>query len=108
MATSSIGNDHSVFTVIFEFNVEPEQQQELSEKIQGLVREVVSEQPGFLASHLHLSTDGEKVLNYFQWESREAFDAFRQDEGKQQQIRPVIGPYGPMPRAYEIVYTATA
>ena len=108
MAHSSIGHGTSAFTVIFEFDVEPEQQQELSGKIQGLVREIVSKQPGFLASHLHLSTDGKKVLNYLQWESQEAFNAFRQDEGKQQQIRPVIGPYGPKPRAYQIVYSVTA
>lgn len=107
MAQSSIGSDRDVLTVIFEFNVKPEQQKELSEKIQGLVREIVRHQPGFLASHLHLSTDGEKVLNYFQWESKEAFDAFRQDEDKQQQIRPVVSPYGPKPRMYEIVYSAT-
>ena len=108
MAQSSISQDNQVLTVIFEFDVEPEQQKELSEKIQRLVREIVSKQPGFLASHLHLSTDGQKVLNYFQWESREAFDAFRQDEAKQQQIRPVVGPYGPKPRMYEIVYSAAS
>lgn len=108
MAQSSIGAEKDVLTVIFEFNVQPEQQKELSEKIQRLVREIVRHQPGFLASHLHLSTDGEKVLNYFQWESREAFDRFRQDEEQQQQIRPVIGPYGPKPRTYEIVYSATS
>lgn len=108
MAESSIGRDQPVCTVIFEFNVAPEQQQELSEKIQGLVREIVSQQPGFRASHLHLSTDGEKVLNYLQWDSRAAFDAFRADESKQQHIRPVIGPYGPKPRLYDVVYSATA
>ena len=108
MAQTPIGQGREVLTVIFEFNVDPEQQRELSPKIQRLVRDIVSKQPGFLASHLHLSTDGQKVLNYLQWESREAFDAFRQDEEKQQQIRPVIGPYGPKPRVYEVVFSATA
>lgn len=108
MKLSQIGKENRVFTVIFEFEVEPEQQQELAGKIQGLVREIVSKQPGFIAAHLHLSKDGEKVLNYFQWESREAFDAFRQDEDKQQHIRPVVMPYGPKPRVYEIVFSAVA
>ncbi|MDX1420182.1 MAG: antibiotic biosynthesis monooxygenase family protein [Rubricoccaceae bacterium] len=108
MSLSSIGRDQSVFTVIFEFSVAPERQAELSETIQGLVHEIVRKQPGFVSAHLHLSTDGEKVLNYFQWESREAFEAFRADEETQQQIRPVIRPYGPTPRAYEIVFSATA
>lgn len=105
---STIGRGRDVLTVIFEFNVRPEQQRELSEKIEGLVEDVVRHQPGFLSSHLHLSTDGEKVLNYFQWESREAFDAFRADEEKQRQIRPVIGPYGPAPRVYDVVFSAAA
>ncbi|THH36303.1 antibiotic biosynthesis monooxygenase family protein [Neolewinella litorea] len=108
MAQGRIGKDYDVHTVIFEFQVEPRQQKELSEKIQGLVHDIVCRQPGFISSHLHLSTDGEKVLNYFQWESKAAFDSFRQDEDKQQHIRPVIGPYGPQPRVYEIVYSTTA
>ena len=108
MKLSQIGKQNEVFTVIFEFEVRPEQQKELAGKIQELVREIVSRQPGFVAAHLHLSTDGEKVLNYFQWESKEAFDTFRQDEDKQKQIRPVVMPYGPKPRVYEIVFSATA
>lgn len=108
MAHTTIGQDRDVLTVIFEFDIEADQQQELSEKIQQLVRDIVSKQPGFISANLHLSTDGQKVLNYFQWESQQAFDAFRQDEEKQQQIRPVVGPYGPKPRVYDIVYSATA
>ena len=108
MKQSVIGKDNSVLTVIFEFETEPEKQKELSEKIQGLVRNIVSKTPGFISSHLHLSTDGQKVLNYFQWESKEAFDDFRADEEKQQHIRPVIKPYGPKPRMYEIVFSANA
>lgn len=94
--------------MIFEFDIEPDQTQALTEGIQRLVSEIVSKQPGFVAAHLHVSQDGRKVLNYFQWESREAFDAFRSDEEKQQQIRPVIGPYGPKPRVFEIVFSASA
>lgn len=108
MNESRIGRERQVFTVIFEFETEPEKQRELAGKIEGLVREIVGEQPGFLASHLHLSTDGQKVLNYFQWESEEAFHAFRGDEDAQRRIRPVIAPYGPKPRAYEIVFSRVA
>lgn len=100
-----IGSDQELFTVIFEFNVEPDQQEELSQGIQQLVDEIVSKQPGFISANLHLSTDGEKVLNYFQWESKEAFDAFRGNEEAMSQIQPVIGPYGPQPRVYDIVYS---
>jgi quinol monooxygenase YgiN len=108
MAHSTIGRDRDVLTVIFEFDTEPDRQRELSETIQGLVTDIVRHQPGFLASHLHLSTDGEKVLNYFQWESREAFDTFRADDEAQGRIRPAITPFGPKPRVYEIVFSAAA
>ncbi|NJB84295.1 heme-degrading monooxygenase HmoA [Lewinella marina] len=106
MAHAHLGEGYDVYTVIFEFTVEPWQQKELSEKIQALVHDIVCHQPGFISSHLHLSQDGEKVINYFQWESRDAFDEFRRDEEKQQRIRPVIGPYKPQPRAYDVVYSA--
>lgn len=106
--TTSIGKGKDVLTVIFEFNIKPEQQEDVSSMIQKLVGEIVRHVPGFICSHLHVSTDGEKVLNYFQWESKEAFDKFRQDEDKQQHIRPLITKYSPKPRMYEIVSSFTA
>lgn len=108
MAQATVGQDREVLTVIFEFDIEPAQQRALSAELQRLVGEIVSRQPGFVSAHLHLSTDGCKILNYFQWQSREFFDAFRQNETVQQRIRPVIGPFRPTPRIYEIVYSAAA
>jgi hypothetical protein len=93
-------------TVIFEFDIEAEEQQPLRVAIERLIREVVSRQPGFVAANLHVSRDGRKVLNYLQWESLEAFERFRDDEDKQRRIRSVIGPYGPKRRVYDVVFTA--
>jgi quinol monooxygenase YgiN len=107
-STSTIGKDRDVFTVIAEFNVQPHQQLELSKKIQQLVTDIVSKQPGFLAAHLHLSTDSTKVLNYLQWKNPEAFNTFRQNEELQSQIRPVVGPYGLLLKRYLIVFSAVA
>jgi heme-degrading monooxygenase HmoA len=95
--------DREALTVIFEFDVEVEEQQPLCEGIERLIREVVSRQPGFVAGNLHVSRDGRKVLNYLQWESLEAFERFRDNEDKQRQIRSVVGPYGPKPRVYDVV-----
>lgn len=103
---TEIGTGNDVHIVIFEFDIEPEEQQPLREGIEQLVRDIVSRQPGFVSANLHVSRDGRKVLNYFQWESLEAFEKFRNDEDKQSKIRPVIGPYGPKPRIYDIVYSA--
>jgi quinol monooxygenase YgiN len=108
MKESYIGQDITAFTVIFDFDVTPTQQAELAEKLPGLVSEIVSKQPGFLAAHLHLSTDGEKVLNYFQWENKQAFETFRQNEDIQKHIRPVLQQYKPTPRVYEIAFSAVS
>lgn len=31
--------------------------------------------PGFISANIHRSLDGSKVINYAQWESRDAFEA---------------------------------
>lgn len=106
MKTSEIGQGKDVLTVIFEFETNPDLQKELAEKIRKLVSEIVSRQPGFIGAHLHLSTDGEKVLNYFQWENMQAFEAFKNSEIMKVRVKPVIGPYSPKPRIYQIIYSA--
>lgn len=100
--------ERNALTVIFEFDIEAEEQQPLRVGIERLIREVVSRQPGFVAANLHVSRDGQKVLNYLEWESLEAFERFRDDEDKQRRIRSVIGSYGPKPRVYDLVFTAAS
>lgn len=96
--------DSDLLTVIFEFDIEAEEQQPLREGVERLIREVLSRQPGFVAAHLHVSRDHQKVLNYLQWESLEAFERFCGDEDEQRRMRPIIGPYGPRQRVYDVVY----
>lgn len=108
MRKTEMGKDNSVFTVIFDFDCNPSTQQELEEKLPKLVDSIVSKQPGFISAHLHLSTDGKKVLNYFQWKSKEAFETFRNNKAAQEKIRPVLSQYNPTPRVYNIVFTAVA
>lgn len=103
---TKIGPGHDVLTVVFEFDIEPEEQQPLCEAVMRLVGDIVSRQPGFVSANLHLSRDGRKVLNYLQWESLEAFERFRDDDEAQRRIRAVIGPYGPKPRVHDIVFAA--
>lgn len=105
MPETSIGKDRDVFTAIFEFNVDPDQQARMRTELPRIMADVVSKQPGFVSGNLHLSHDGAKVLNYFQWESEAAFRAFRADKETQEQVMAVIGPYGPMPRTYEVAFS---
>lgn len=108
MALTSIGKDNEVFTAIFEFNVDPEQQARMRTELPQIMANVVSKQPGFVSGNLHLSHDGTKVLNYFQWENEAAFKAFRADAATQEKVMAVIGPYGPHPRTYDIAFSVRA
>ena len=108
MALTSIGSGNEVFTAIFEFNVDPEQQGRMRTELPQIMANVVSKQPGFVSGNLHLSHDGTKVLNYFQWENEAAFKAFRADTAMQEKVMAVIGPYGPKPRTYEIAFSVRA
>jgi len=105
---ATIDADNKFFTAVFEFNVDPTQQARMRTELPRIMDEVVSKQPGFVSGNLHLSHDGEKVLNYFQWESKEAFLAFRADEETQNKVMSVIGPYGPMPRTYDNAFSVSA
>jgi quinol monooxygenase YgiN len=103
---ASVGETQNVLTVIFEFDIKPDQKDALCNGINGLVDGIVSKQPGFISANLHVSKDGEKVLNYFQWQNKEVFETFRGNADLQSKIKPVIGPFGPKPRVYTIPYTA--
>lgn len=61
----AIAKHNHVLTVIIIFAVEPARQQELIDKIIEFL-EVVKQQPGFVSSSIHKSTDGVGVMNYAQ------------------------------------------
>ena len=56
MALTSIGKGNEVFTAIFEFNVDPEQQARMRTELPQIMANVVSKQPGFVSGNLHLAT----------------------------------------------------
>ena len=62
-------------TVIIIFSVEPERQQELVDTTVEFLS-TVKQQPGFILSSIHKSTDGNKIANYAQWRSLEIYQAF--------------------------------
>ncbi|GAA5064053.1 antibiotic biosynthesis monooxygenase family protein [Haladaptatus pallidirubidus] len=71
---AKIGDETVGATLINVFDVDPENQQQLLDEIQETV-ESMSEIPGFVSLSLHRSLDGERVVNYVQFENREAFQA---------------------------------
>ena len=68
-----------VVTLINVFTVAPDQQQQLVELWQEATDDVMRHQSGFVSASIHRSLDGTKVINYAQWESREAFGAMFQN-----------------------------
>ena len=79
MSESVITPDSSVVTLINVFTVEPADQQRLVEIWQRSTDETIRHLPGFVSANIHRSLDGSKVINYAQWESREAFIAMVND-----------------------------
>jgi heme-degrading monooxygenase HmoA len=70
--------DAGVVTLINVFTVDPADQQQLVERWQHATEDVMRHLPGFISASIHRSLDGTKVINYAQWESREAFAAIFQ------------------------------
>jgi len=76
-----ISKESNLVTLINVFETTPEQQQAL---IDQWVRftEVVRNEPGYIGTALHKSTDGTRVINYAHWRSQADFDAFLQRHGR--------------------------
>lgn len=74
-AESTISASAPVVTLINVFIVEPARQQKLVALLVATTEEVIQHQPGFISANIHPSADGERVVNYAQWESEQAFRA---------------------------------
>lgn len=66
-------------TMINLFSVPPEDCEQLIEILTDGIRRVTSHQPGFVSAILHASLDRTRVVNYTQWQSRDAFEALEQN-----------------------------
>ncbi len=61
--------------------------------------------PGFITAKLHRSLDGTKVTMYARWESREAYEAMRQDPGPRSYLQRALAIARFEPGMYEVVQT---
>ncbi|MGW5366932.1 antibiotic biosynthesis monooxygenase family protein [Streptomyces sp. NPDC004011] len=62
-------------TLINVFTVSPDRQGELIELLAHATEETMKHQPGFVCANFHASQDGERVINYAQWETEEHYRA---------------------------------
>ncbi|MEV7152929.1 antibiotic biosynthesis monooxygenase family protein [Streptomyces sp. NPDC093084] len=73
--TAQIDSTRPVATLINVFTVSPTRQSELLELLSRATEETMKHQPGFICANFHASQDGERVINYAQWESEEHYRA---------------------------------
>jgi heme-degrading monooxygenase HmoA len=75
-----ISRENNLVTLINVFETTPERQQAL---IDQWIRftEMVRNEPGYVGTALHKSTDGTRVINYAHWRSQTDFDAFLRRHG---------------------------
>ncbi|WP_423745826.1 antibiotic biosynthesis monooxygenase family protein (plasmid) [Haladaptatus sp. SPP-AMP-3] len=72
---TTIDTETDVMTLINVFTVPPEQQDELVSLLADATEETMRHLPGFVSANVHRSRDGERVVNYAQWESEADFEA---------------------------------
>ncbi|GAA1570743.1 antibiotic biosynthesis monooxygenase family protein [Streptomyces globosus] len=73
--TANIDSSRPVATLINVFTVAPERQHELIALLTRATEETMKHQPGFICANFHASQDGERVINYAQWESEAHYRA---------------------------------
>jgi quinol monooxygenase YgiN len=86
-AMLTISTNTDIQTVITTFEVTPATYQALLEELSAACTEVISKQPGYIASALHTNDACTRIANYSQWQSREDFQAMLRSEEMQERNR---------------------
>ncbi|WP_408008352.1 antibiotic biosynthesis monooxygenase family protein [Pseudalkalibacillus sp. A8] len=74
--------ENKLFTVIIEWEVDPQQQQALIDALSKQVERHFKSYPGFVSASFHASDDGQRVINYAQWLSKESWSESFQASGR--------------------------
>ncbi len=86
MTTVLIDADASLLTVLVDIHLEPGRQSDFVAGVTAMIAEFTSQQPGFVASAIHASEDGTRVLNYSQWQDTVTYERFRDHPEAQRRI----------------------
>ncbi|MGJ7517186.1 antibiotic biosynthesis monooxygenase [Pseudomonas baetica] len=79
------------FSQLIEFEIEPHQQPALVLALSQQTEQLAQHYSGFLSASIQVSDDGRRVLNYLQWQTREAGEAaFRSFESGEQDFWQLI------------------
>ena len=83
---TAIQQHSSCATLINVFTVEPAKAQELADLLRTATDEVIRHVPGFISANIHVSSDGNRVVNYAQWASSEAHAAMLREPAAREHI----------------------
>lgn len=78
-ALTTLDPDAGQVTTINTYTVAPERAEEVLTYLMHSAEETVRYVPGFLSFNFHVSLDRTQIVNYGQWESREAVMAAREN-----------------------------
>lgn len=70
-----IDADAPLFTLINTFSVTPARQGEVTASLRRFTEQHARHLPGFVATSVHASLDGTRVVNYVQWQDGAALQA---------------------------------
>lgn len=92
-----------LITMINTYAVDPDRADDLVDFLVEATRSTLRHVPGFVSANLHVALDRAHVVNYAQWESREALAAARENAAvaalMQEQMKVATG-FAPVP--YEL------
>lgn len=69
-------SEDKYYVVLVEIIVEPQYQKTFIQEMAQYIEKHIKALPGFISSSLHASQDKNKVFNYAQWKSKEAYESF--------------------------------
>ncbi|MEB3220205.1 MAG: antibiotic biosynthesis monooxygenase family protein [Nostocales cyanobacterium 94392] len=100
-STVTLDQTKNVTVVMVIFSVEPSRQQELLDNIMNYGGSLVKHQPGFISSTLHKSTNGQRIVNYTQWKTRQDYETAKSSLGSK--TPEIFTVFPPDVHIYEIV-----
>jgi heme-degrading monooxygenase HmoA len=78
--TTTIQEGRNILTSIDVFTVEDSSNQErLIDMLKDATQQILIKHQGFISANIHKSLDGSKVINYVQWENKEAIEKMLND-----------------------------
>ena len=84
---TTIDDQAQIFTLINTFKVHDGHAAQVVASLQKFTEAQTRRMPGFVGTSVHVSLDGMTVVNYVQWETRDAFDAMFESQAAKEHMR---------------------